>query len=425
MTTRQWLVRTHAALKYLLPQHKSAPLLTDDLTDELGRPVDVLKHFDRDPEQLESVFFNFWGLQSSAQSAGSLFDEQSPPKCWPGFEEVRIPISDRLETYGWLGLAKDGDTIRKSDCIVVLTGLFGHNGVRRTCDISKALLAAGYHVLAYENRGYGLTDLHHPNVPYNWGVLTTRDLMIVSDWLEAKPYIRRTGLAGYCWSANQVLLAAWYENCPSDHISITPKLGEYLRRLPERRRFRAGAIAISPTLRFEELIDKLDVPRHYLAEPALRSLQLIVEHRMKRKHYPEFSGSLRKLIDFETWRSELDYPDAVRDGLRFLRFLPYKGKPGGDKLEHARIPVLIMHASDDPMATAQEVADFIAGVDNANIAAQMLYGGGHLGNAYYSRPYYFSMIMNFFDPVCGAAAMSAPATTATIGPARRVDSHGQ
>ena len=399
--------------------------MTDDLTDELGRPVDVMKHFDRDPERLESVFFNYWGLESSAQSAGTCFDEKNPPERWPGFEEVRIPISDRLETFGWLGLARDGNTIRKADCIVVMTGLFGHNGVQRTKDISMALLTAGFHVLAYENRGYGLTDLHHPDVAYNWGVLATRDLMIVSDWLEDKPYIRHTGMAGYCWSANQALLAAWYENCPPGHTSITRKLAEYLPPLPERRRFRAGVIAISPTLRFEELIDKLDVPRHFLADPALRSLQLIVEHRMKRKHYPEFSGSLRKLIEFETGRSEMDYPDAVRDGLRFLRFLPYKGKPAGDKLEHTRIPVLILHASDDPMATAQEVADFIAGVDNPNIAAQMLYGGGHLGNARYSRPYYFSMIMNFFHPVHGAAAMSAPTTRATISSAQPVDSHAK
>lgn len=412
-------------MEHLLPRHKTAVLLTDDLTDEQGRPVDVMEHFDRDPKQLQSVFFNFWGLESSAQSAGSSFDDKNPHKCWSGFEEVRIPISDRLETIGWLGLAKDGDKIREANCIVVLTGMFGHNGVQRTKDISEALVAAGYHVLAYENRGYGLTDLHYPDISYNWGVLTTRDLMIVSDWLEEKPYIRHTGLAGYCWSANQVLLAAWYENCPPGHMSITQELAGYLPPLPERRRFRAGVIAISPTLRFEELIDKLDVPRHYLIEPALRSLQLIVEHRMKRKHYPEFSGSLRKLIGFETGRSEMDYPDAVRDGLRFLRFLPHKGKPAGDKLECARIPVLILHASDDPIATAQEVADFIAELDNPNVAAQVLHGGGHLGNAWYSRPYYFSMVMNFFDPVYGAAAMSTTTTTATSSPARTVDNHAQ
>jgi predicted alpha/beta-fold hydrolase len=423
MTTRRWLVRTHAALKHLLPNHKAGTLLTDDLTDESGHPVDVMKHFDRDLRQIQSVFFNFWGLESSAQAAGALFEDKHPPRCWPGFEEVRIPISDRLATIGWLGLAKNGDKIRKADCIVVLTGMFGHNGVQRTEDICKALVAVGYHVLAYENRGYGLTDLHYPDVAYAWGILTTRDLMMVSDWLEDKPYIRHAGLIGYCWSANQVLLAAWYENCPPGHTSITPKMAEYLPPLPKRRRFRAGVIAVSPTLRFEELIDRLEVPLELLVEPALRSLQYVVEHRMKRKHYPEVSGSLRKLIEYETARSELDYPNAVPDGLRFLRFLPYKGNPAGDKLANTRIPVLIIHASDDPMGTAQEVADFMAGLDNPNVAAQILYGGGHLGNAYYSRPYYFSMILNFFDPEYGAAAMSSPTATATIAPMRSADGH--
>jgi dienelactone hydrolase len=46
---------------------------------------------------------------------------------------------------------------------------------------------------------------------HSFGVLKTDDLMQLSDWLERLPYVRRTGLVSYCWTANIGLLAAWYD----------------------------------------------------------------------------------------------------------------------------------------------------------------------------------------------------------------------
>jgi len=95
----------------------------------------------------------------------------------------------------------------------------------------------------------------------------------------------------------------------------------------------------------------------------------------------------------------------VQDGYDYLRLMPYKDLPAGHKLEYARIPTLIVHAVNDPMANAQDIPDFIASVENPEVAALMLPGGGHLGFAPYAREYYFSLILNFFDPQRGAAAL--------------------
>lgn len=403
-STRQWLTRTHQALRHLLPSGDIESLLTDDLTDEQGRPVDVFAHFRRNPDQLQTLLFNYWGLQGTAQCSGRSFQPEHPSPPWPGFEEVRIPVSDNVETIGWLGLAASGDTVRDADCIVLLSGLFGHNDIKRTEDLALALRAAGFHVLAYENRGYGRSDLARPDVPFTFGVITTRDLMLVSDWLERLPHVRRTGLIGFCWSANQALLAAWYDNLPEDDPSISEKFAEHLTPLPPRRRFRAGVMAFSPTLAFEQLIEKLDKPRSYIQEPVLATLQDTVRDRMRAKQYPELSGSLDKLIHIEFAHSKLGYPGAVRDALRFMRLLPHRGRPAGNKLGAVRLPVLIVQASNDPLGNAQEIADLLAGTSNPNVAALILDQGGHVAFAPHARRYYFSLIVNFFDPQFGAAA---------------------
>ena len=407
-TTRDWLRWAHARLDSLLPPDDRPALLTEDLTDAAGRPVDIYAHFERDGDKMNKILCNFTGLLHSAQaaSAGSAFREPVPP--WPGFKDVWIPISDRLQLSGRLGLARDASGICPADCIIIMSGIFGDNAVLRTRELARALLTCGYHVLALEPRGHGRTEARYPDVYYNFGILGTGDLQVVAEWLEDMPYVRETGLIGYCWSANLVLVEAWFDARLPDHLSITDDLRPYLRPPGGRRHFRAGVIALSTQLRFEHLLDDLETPRALLIQPDLAAVQQhAVRPRMRYKQHTPISSSLRRLIECEFARSELSYAGAVADSLRFLRLLPYYDQPDGDKLEYARIPVLIVHGVNDPLARSQSVADLIARVDNPLVAAIVLPGGGHVGFAPYARSYYFSLIANFFDPACGAAALLA------------------
>jgi len=166
-------------------------------------------------------------------------------------------------------------------------------------------------------------------------------------------------------------------------------------------------IGFSPVLRFEELIDQLDAEHAYLKNPVLYTFQNTIRARMALKRHPEVTGSLRHLIEYEFARSALRYRGGVADGSRFLRFLAYDDKPTGDKLDDVRVPVLLIHGVNDPLAPAQDLADLMAEVDNPNVAGMVLPGGGHVGFAPYARAYYYSLILNFFDPVSGAAATCA------------------
>ena len=57
---------------------------------------------------------------------------------------------------------------------------------------------------------------------------------------------------------------------------------------------------------------------------------------------------------------------------------------------------------------ADDLADLIAVTPNPNVAGVILDGGGHIGFIPYNRAYTYSLIVNFFDPTVGAAAMQAP-----------------
>ena len=97
----------------------------------------------------------------------------------------------------------------------------------------------------------------------------------------------------------------------------------------------------------------------------------------------------------------------MQQGLTYLRLLPYGSKPSGDKLQCAGVPVLIVQAANDPLISAQDLADLIARLSNPNVAALILRGGGHVGFAAYCRAYYFSLIFSFFDAKAGPRAVTS------------------
>jgi pimeloyl-ACP methyl ester carboxylesterase len=401
-STREWLTGAHQNLRDLLPSGAKV-LLTDDLVGSNGAAIDVYASFGLKRDALQSLLHNGEGIRCSAQAAATDYAIDTPAPPWAGFDDVWIPVSPELSLSGRLGYAREGAAVRDADCIVIMPGLFGDNGVVRSRDVAMFLRDSGFHVLSLEIRGHGQTEHRYPNACHTFGVLETDELMGVSDWLTTQPHVRRTGLIGYCWSANIALLAAWYDARLPDDPAIAPEIAPHLKHSPTGQRYTAGIIAFSPIPRWEELLDALDTPRSFLREPVYKSVQDTVRDRMVRKNYPNPNGNLRQLIEDDTKACGVPLPDGARTGYPFLRLLPYQGSEVAPKLERTHAPVLIVHGANDPMATAQDVADLVARTHNPRVAALILPGGGHVGFAGYAREYYYSLIAGFFDPAHGAA----------------------
>ena len=68
------------------------------------------------------------------------------------------------------------------------------------------------------------------------------------------------------------------------------------------------------------------------------------------------------------------------------------------------MPVLVLSAANDPLGSAQNVAELFSRVHNPNIGVVMLKEGGHMGFSALSADYYYSLMMNFFDPKTGPVA---------------------
>jgi len=410
-STREWLASAHGQLSDLLPQGDRNPLLTEQLACASGKPVDVFAHFATSRDGLQSLFLNFRGLKYTAQAASrEYFIERRAPE-WPGFCDtwipIRLPNGAEFSLSGRIGYARDArGRIRDATCLVILPGLFGDHGVKRSKDLAIPLREAGFHVLSLELRGHGQTEARYPEMYHAFGAFETDDLMQVSDWLERQPHVNRTGLIACCWNANIGLMAAWYDGRLADDPMISPTIRQNLLAYnPHKRRFSAGIMALSPVVRGEVLMDELDRRRSRWKHPIYAAIQDTVRDRAERKGYP-VTGNLRQLMDAEYGGYAVPMTHGLREGYPMLRLVAYENQSAGDKLEFARMPVLIIHGADDPLVPAQDIGDLLAEVENPRVGAIILPSGGHVGFAGYAPEYYFSLITNFFDPLLGAASGS-------------------
>lgn len=417
-STRSWLRNAHGELRDLLPASSPPALLTEDLVGPEGQPVDVFGHFGVRRKSLHSMLSNWEGITFTAQAACRTYCIDQPAPSWDGFEDVWIPVDHRTAYNTRIGYARRNGEIVDADCIVLLPGLYGDNGVQRTKDLAIYLRDAGFHVAAVELRGHGQTEARYPGQYHTFGVIESNDMLVVSDWLEAQPHVNRTGLIGYCWGANVALLTAWYEATQNDDPCISSELATVLQPRERRPRYTAGVIAFSPIVRWEALLDELDEPRSNFTVPVYAAIQQTVRDRAERKGFPEPHHSLRQLIEQEYIGYNVPMPNGVYEGYPFIRVMPYKDNTIHDKMALVRTPLLIVHAATDPLAPAQDVADFVSTVENPLVAAAVLPNGGHVGFAAYAKEYYFSLITNFFDPQVGPAGVArSDAAASAVRPA--------
>ena len=100
------------------------------------------------------------------------------------------------------------------------------------------------------------------------------------------------------------------------------------------------------------------------------------------------------------------FDDAQPELIKFWDMSQNNWQVGAARMENIRVPVLVLNSGNDPLASAQNVADLFARQHNPNIGVILLREGGHIGFTAFAADYYYSLIRNFFDPKTAPVAVA-------------------
>jgi pimeloyl-ACP methyl ester carboxylesterase len=166
--------------------------------------------------------------------------------------------------------------------------------------------------------------------------------------------------------------------------------------------YNGGIIAICPPINIISYANSLEKPHLMLDSPVRCVFQQHVRARfIAMGHVPD--TSMWRYVSFELARSVRrgwygTDQAFVSDTLKFIDFSGDNWRQGAQRLEYVRSPLLVIHAVNDPLGSAQATTDLLARVHNPNVGYLLLPGGGHMGFSALSAPYYYSVLRAFFDP---------------------------
>ncbi len=420
LSTREWTERANALAAPLLPRSSQATLTGDQFSRVTsgGNNEDVYQHFDIHLSHIDDLWWNISGLEQTAQVS-------SPPwliganghiqrAAWAGFKDVYIQVDKNVFLYGRLGEPDKKSCAAEipGSYIVVTHGLFGSIDGLDMANEVEALRRAGHHVLAVEMRGHGETYIEHPEYTVSFGITESSDLLTVDQWLRSTQGAKRVGLLGFSLTGFEALMTAWLDGKhPVTEFDAVP----LLRNLPKPvgpPAFNGGMFIVSPPVDMKTIADAFEERYSIFDGPCKARFQSHVAERMA-KVQEKPSYSLWDWADSEFRRAGWDKTYANPGELRsdLVKFLDLRGgaetgatwEEGVRRMDNIRIPVLMLASANDPLATAQGVVELFSRVKNPNIGVVMLGEGGHMGFPAVSADYYYSMMLNFFDPKTGPA----------------------
>ncbi len=397
-STREWAARVNAAAAPLLPFGRREALTTDQLT------INVWKHFDLDPSRLDNIFYNLRGVEQSAQTVSpppKTIDGRIQRPDWAGFHALKIQVADGVWLCARLGEPEKQNEIPGS-YIIFTHGLFGSLDGQDVTNHIQALRRMGHHVLALEMRGHGETFAEYPKTAMTFGICESSDLLTAARWLKTEQHATRVGLVSFSLIGFESLLTAWLDGkAPATDLPDAPIFAN-LPRPGTEPAFNAGMFIVSAPIGITQMARDFE-PRYSLLEaPVKHSFQQHVIERIQ----PNPGGKLYTMWDLARYELILSdyhslYPsfdDAQPVLMKFIDLSANNWQVGAARMENIRAPVLILNSANDPLGSAQNIADLFSRQSNPNIGVILLKEGGHIGFTAFSADYYYSLMKNFFDP---------------------------
>jgi predicted alpha/beta-fold hydrolase len=396
---RQWGEVVHRQIEHLLPRRSQGGVTSVGLRQRDGRPIDLGRKYGFDPAEVDGLLQNLDGIIQTAQVIPVEEPRGRFADGWRACRRVEIPMSDGLVLSALLG-EPTGKPIDGS-FVILGHGLFGRQYGCDQRNTFAALQAFGHHVLAIEMRGHGMTEAENPRHPMTFGIDEPRDLLAIDRWLRRTQGATRVGMIAYSLTAHQALMAAWIDSDPNARQECDSPI---FRSLPqsstdEPPAFDGGMLLFSPAINLVEYCNSLDEPCDMISSPVRAAFQDRAATRLRERGQKP-RRCLWAYAEYELRRSRWaeqypDYPSLLRDVLVLIDFTGSSWR----RLEHVRIPIVVMQAADDPVVgSAQAAVNLFAPLDNPNCCLIVTRDGGHSGFSATSASYQYSLIRAFFDP---------------------------
>jgi uncharacterized protein len=296
----------------------------------------------------------------------------------PEFEDVVIESFDGTPVSTVVGIHRDG-TARPA--IVMSHGFMGSKNDHY---VINTLLTAyadwGFNVLGIDLRNFGRSQkLSHSPTTAGWK--EGEDLLAAARYMSEQPEVTSVGITGFSMGAGSTMRAAFaakeYPYLTGGAIAWNgySDSGRMIKYISTRPSLTHPFIAVYLAFQLMLRIRQVDM-RKYIDDPVQR----------------EFVDGPSNQVDFTVYVDKIAAPHY---GVSTAEF--YAHSSPKVFLADVEVPLLIVHAEDDPICEPAEVAelDELAG-GNPNVELWMLPTGSHCLFQYYDWNWYSNVMRDFF-----------------------------
>jgi len=294
------------------------------------------------------------------------------------FEDVTFESFDGTPLAAVIGIHKDG---KRRPGLVISHGLMS---CKNDPGIQELFLTAyagwGFNVLAIDLRNFGKSQ-SLSNTPSTAGWKEGEDLLAAAKFLGEMPEVTSVGITGFSMGAGSTMRAAY-----------SAKEYPYLT---------GGAIAWNGYSDARRQLDYIDT-KPPVTDPFYPVYWSFVGTQKLRK------DDMKQYIDDPEIRAFLDQPFKEFNFENYVEKIaaPYYGVTADEVFLNAsskeyladiEVPLLIIHAADDPICLPSEMDDLIEPADqNPNVNVWMLWTGNHCGFRWYDRNWFETVLRDFF-----------------------------
>lgn len=296
----------------------------------------------------------------------------------PEFDEVVIESFDGTPITAVVGIHRDG---RRRPAIVMSHGFMGSKHDHYIIDsLLVAYAEWGFNVLGIDLRNFGCSQkLSHSPTTAGWR--EAEDLLAAAKYMSEQPEVTSVGITGFSMGAGSTMRAAFAEKeypyltggaIAWNGYADSGRMIEYISTRPPLNHL---FFPVYLAFRFMHKIRREDMKR-YIDDPD-----------QKQYLYGTFTSA-----DFTTY---IDRIAAPHYGVSTEEF--YRKSSPREFLSEVDVPLLVVHAKDDPICPASEMEELEEVVrDNPNVEIWMLPTGSHCLFQYLDRAWYDSVMRGFF-----------------------------